>query len=148
MTATDGDAGQGGTEGRATAVDHVGIAVEDLDAASDLFSKLLGVDVEATEEVPGERVRVAMLPVGESRIELLEAMGEDSPIASFLARRGEGIHQLAVRVDDIEATVARAETMGIRVLGEVRPSMEGMRVTFLHPKDCHGVLVELVERGT
>lgn len=135
------------TAGRATAVDHIGVAVEDVEAAADLFSRLLGLHVEGVEEVPGEEVRVAFLPVGESRIELLEPTSDESPIAPFLESRGEGLHQVAVRVDDIDAAVARAEAMGVRVLGEVREGAGGMRVTFLHPKDCHGVLVELVERA-
>lgn len=151
MTAEDGAGagaeGEGEGKGRATTIDHVGVAVHDIDAASELFSALLGLEVEAVEEVPGEKVRVAMLPVGGSRIELIEPAADDSPVAGFLAKRGEGLHQIAVRVDDIEAAVARAEELGVRVLGEVREGAAGMRVTFLHPKDCHGVLVELVERA-
>lgn len=130
------------------AIDHIGVAVEDLDEAADLFSALLSLEVADVETVPGEQVRVAMLPVGGSRIELIEPTADDSPVARFLDKRGEGLHQVAVRVDDIEAALKRAEDLGVRALGDVREGAGGSRVCFLHPKDCHGVLVELVERST
>lgn len=127
-------------------IDHVGVAVEDLEQARGLFQQLLGVEADV-EDVPSEQVRIAMLPIGESKIELLEPTQDDSPVGNFLASRGEGVHQVAIRVDDIHATLKRAEDLGIRALGEVREGAEGAKVCFLHPKDCHGVLLELVERG-
>lgn len=127
-------------------IDHVGVAVQDLEQARGLFQQLLGVAGEV-EDVPSEQVRVAMLELGGARLELLEPTADDSPVGSFLDREGEGVHQVAFGVDDLEATVARAEDLGIRVLGDVREGAGGTKVCFLHPKDCHGVLVELVERG-
>lgn len=132
--------------GGASRIDHVGIAVEDADEAAALFTELLDLAVESTEEVPDEQVRVALLPVGGSRIELIEPTADDSPVSRFLQDRGEGLHQVALAVDDIEAAVDRAGKLGVRVLGDVREGAGGTKVCFLHPKDCHGVLVELVER--
>lgn len=127
-------------------IDHVGVAVDDLEQARGLFQQLLGTSGEV-EDVPSEQVRVAMLELGGSRLELLEPTADDSPVGRFLDRQGEGVHQVAFGVDDLEAALARAEDLGIRVLGDVREGAGGTRVCFLHPKDCHGVLVELVERG-
>lgn len=127
-------------------IDHVGVAVDDLEQARGLFQQLLGVS-GGVEDIPTEQVRVAMLELGGSRLELLEPTADDSPVGRFLDRQGEGVHQVAFGVDDIEAALSRAEDLGIRVLGDVREGAGGTKVCFLHPKDCHGVLVELVERG-
>ena len=128
------------------AVDHVGVAVRDARKRLEFWSEALGLPLEGTETVETEKVRVAFLPVGESRIELLEPTDDASPIAAFLERRGEGIHHLTFRVRDLEAVLERLAAAGVRTVGESpRPGAGGSRVAFLHPKSCGGVLVELVE---
>lgn len=125
-------------------IDHLGIAVKDLAAAERLFATLLGGPAGGREEVPGERVRVAFFPVGESRLELLEPTSPESPIAKALEKRGEGIHHLCLHVDDIEAEVTRLRAAGFQFVGEApRPGSGGHRVAFIHPKSAGGILVEL-----
>jgi methylmalonyl-CoA epimerase len=127
-------------------IDHIGIAVAKLSESLPLFQQLLDLAHAATEEVPTEGVRVAMLPVGESQIELLEPLGEDGPVARFLQRRGEGIHHIALAVDDIEASIRAARARGLRVLYDPpRQGSGGRRLTFLDPRSTHGVLLELCE---
>jgi len=127
------------------AIDHLGIAVRDLDAACRVY-EALGFSVAAREEVPHEQVRVAMLPVGESRIELLEPTGPASTVARFLEKRGEGLHHYALRVTDLEGTVARVKQAGIRLVkDEIQIGAGGHRYVFLHPSATGGVLIELVE---
>ena len=126
-------------------IDHVGIAVKSL-AASKAFYERLGLRIESEEVVEHEKVRVAMLPVGESRIELLEATSEDSPIARFLAKRGEGLHHISLRVADLEATVARMKQSGTRFVSEeIKIGAGGHRYVFVHPSSAGGVLLELCE---
>ncbi len=132
---------------RAETVDHVGIAVEDLEAASAVYGELLGVERQGVEDVPDQKVRVAFFPLGESEIELLEPTTDDSPIASFIAKRGPGIHHIAVRVDDLPAALERARDAGIRLIDEEpRAGAGGARIAFVHPKSTGGVLLELCER--
>lgn len=127
-------------------IDHLGIAVKSL-AASKAFYEQLGLRVESEEVVEHEKVRVAMLPVGESRIELLEATSEDSPIARFLAKRGEGLHHISLRVEDLEGTVARLKKSGTRFVSEeIKVGAGGHRYVFVHPASAGGVLLELCER--
>jgi methylmalonyl-CoA epimerase len=127
-------------------IDHIGIAVAKLADSLPLFQQLLGLAHASTEEVPTESVRVATLPVGESRIELLEPLSDDGPIARFLQRRGEGIHHIALAVDDIEASIRAARARGLRVLYDPpRQGSGGRRITFLDPRSTHGVLVEFCE---
>src|SRR5262249_33815276 len=115
-------------------IDHIGIAVKSLAAARLVYEKALGLAVTHIEEVPTEGVRTAFLPVGESSLELLESTTADGPIAKFLAKRGEGIHHVCFRVDDIEAAVVRAKAAGLAVIGNApRPGAHGARVAFLHP---------------
>lgn len=124
---------------------HVGIAVRSI-AEARKFWEALGLRVSEIEEVPGEGVRVAMIPCGESRIELLEPTGEGSPVAAFLARRGEGIHHLCLGSDDVAADDAALRAAGFQVLRpEPTPGAGGSRVQFVHPRSAHGVLVELAE---
>ena len=126
-------------------IDHLGIAVKSL-AASKAFYEQLGLRVESEETVAHEKVRVAVLPVGESRIELLEATAEDSPIARFLAKRGEGLHHIALRVEDLEGTVARMKRSGARFISEeIKTGAGGHRYVFAHPASAGGVLLELCE---
>jgi methylmalonyl-CoA/ethylmalonyl-CoA epimerase len=124
---------------------HVGIAVRSI-AEARKFWEALGLRVSEIEEVPGEGVRVAMIPCGESRIELLEPTGEGSPVAAFLARRGEGIHHLCLGSDDVAADDAALRAAGYQVLRpQPTAGAGGSRVQFVHPKSAHGVLVELAE---
>lgn len=126
-------------------IDHVGIAVESIEEARG-FYEALGLAVEAVEEVPAEGVRVAMIMVGESRIELLEATREDSPIAKFLAKRGPGIHHLCLASDDVRADDARLRAAGVEVLRpEPTRGAGGCWVQFVHPRSAGGVLVEISE---
>lgn len=126
-------------------LDHVGIAVRSI-AEARRFWEALGLSVSAIEEVPGEGVRVAILPCGESRIELLEPTRDDSPVAAFLDRRGEGIHHLCLGSDDLAADDAALREAGFRVLRpEPTSGAGGSKVQFVHPRSAHGVLVELAE---
>jgi GTPase len=131
--------------GRAT-LDHVGIAVSDLDAALRFYCDALGLEVEAPEDVASQRVRVHFIPAGESAIELLEATAEDSPIAKYVAKRGPGLHHITLRVDDIRAALAQLKAQGVRLIDEQpREGAHGSLVAFIHPSSAHGALVELKE---
>jgi LAO/AO transport system kinase len=126
-------------------LDHLGIAVRSISDSLGLY-RALGAVASAVEEVPQERVRVAMLAVGESRIELLEAMEADSVIGRFVAKRGEGLHHVALRVADLEGTVGRLRADGMRLVSEtIQVGAGGHRYVFLHPSSANGVLMELVE---
>ncbi len=125
-------------------LDHVGIAVKDLAAALAFYRDALGLEVEAPEEVASQRVRAHFLPVGEARLELLEATAPDSAIAKYLDTRGPGLHHITLRVDDIHAALAQLKTRGARLIDEQpRPGAEHSLVAFIHPSSAHGVLVEL-----
>ena len=127
-------------------IEHIGIATRSLDDAIGFWRDALGLDVVATEEVAEQGVRVMMLPIGETRVELLEPTSEASPIAKFLDKRGAGVHHIAVRVDDIRATLARLKEQGLRLIDEVpRVGAGGCLVAFIHPSSANGVLLELVE---
>src|ERR1700730_12799110 len=129
-------------------IDHIGIATKGIDKAAQFYRDMLGLDVAETEEVAEQKVRVAMLPIGESRIELLEATSEDSPIARFLEKRGPGIHHVAVRVDDIRAALASLKAKGTRLIDEEpRTGAAGCLVAFVHPSSAEGVLLELVQKA-
>lgn len=130
------------------ALDHVGIAVADLDATLAFYRDALGLEVRPPEDVPTERVRVHAVPVGGPTLELLEATAADSPIATFLERRGPGIHHVTLRVEDIRAALARLKARGVRLVNdEPRPGAEGSLVAFIHPSAARGVLVELKQRA-
>ncbi len=127
-------------------IEHIGIATRTLDETVGFWRDALGLKALETEEVAEQKVRVVMLPVGESRIELLEPTSNDSPIAKFLEKRGPGIHHIAVRVDDISATLARLKQQGVRLIDESpRAGAGGCLVAFVHPSAANGVLLELVE---
>ena len=129
-------------------IDHIGIATTGIEDAASIYRDMLGVHVTETEEVSGQKVRVAMLAIGESRIELLEATSDDSPISKFLAKRGPGIHHIALRVDDIQATLAELKSKGARLIDEEpRTGAGGCLVAFVHPSSTGGVLIELVENA-
>jgi methylmalonyl-CoA epimerase len=125
-------------------LDHVGIAVRDLDAALSFYRDALGLDVEAPEEVASQRVRAHFIPVGDSSLELLEATASDSAIARYIDKRGPGLHHITLRVDDIDAALGQLRSRGARLIDErPRPGAEGALVAFIHPSSAHGVLVEL-----
>ena len=125
-------------------LDHVGIAVSDLQASLAFFKDVLGLHVEETEEVAAQRVRATFLGAGQSTLEMLEATSPESAIAKFIEKRGVGMHHIALRVDDIEAALAHLKSRGIRLIDEKpRPGAEGALVAFIHPSQAHGVLVEL-----
>jgi len=126
-------------------IDHLGIAVKSLAAAKEIYEKL-GLNVSAEEVVEGEQVRLVMVPVGESRLELLEATSENSAIAKFIAKRGEGLHHVSLRVPDLEAAVGRLKKDGVRLVSEeIKVGTGGHRYVFVHPSSAGGVLLELVE---
>lgn len=130
------------------AIDHVGLAVRDLDAAVDLWSRVFGFAKTHEETNAEQGVREAMMAIGDSgaSLQLLAPLSDDSPIGKFLARSGEGIQQLAFRVADIDTTSTRLRDAGVRLLyPQPKTGTAGSRVNFVHPKDCGGVLVELVE---
>ena len=125
-------------------LDHIGIAVKDLSAALAFYRDALGLDIEAPEEVASQRVRAHFVPVGEAKLELLEATAADSPIAKYVDKRGPGLHHITLRVDDIEAALAQLKAHGAKLIDEKpRPGAEGSLVAFVHPASAHGVLVEL-----
>lgn len=129
-----------------TTIHHVAIAVEDLDAALAFYRDALGLEVTERREVPEEGVEIAFLPTGESEIELLEPLDEESGLNRFLAKRGPGLHHICVKVDDIEAAMERLRGSGARLLGsEPKMGEDGTRYIFIHPKSTHGVLLELYE---
>ena len=131
-----------------TQIDHLGIAVKSLAEAKQFYEKL-GLEVMPEEVVEAEKVRVAMVPVGESRIELLEPTGPDSAIAKFLEKRGQGLHHVALQVADLAATVERLKSAGTRLINqEIKVGAGGHCYVFVHPSSAGGVLLELVEVGS
>lgn len=129
-------------------IDHIGIAVKSLSDAIKVYEQAAGLKVSGYDEVDADGVRVAMLDVGESRIELLEPVRPDSPIEKFLSKRGEGIHHIALRVDNIEKALERFKASGARLIDQApRRGAHNTRVAFIHPSSTHGVLLELVEHG-
>lgn len=127
-------------------IEHIGIATPRIEEALEFWRDALGLELVHREEVAEQGVRVAMLPIGEPRVELLEPTHAASPVAKFLEKRGAGIHHIAVRVDDIHATLARLKAKGARLIDETpRIGAEGCLVAFIHPASAGGVLLELVE---
>lgn len=130
-------------------IDHLGIAVKDLAQAEALYEALLGAPPRGRETVAAEGVEVSFFQVGESRIELLQPTGPDSPIARSIEKRGEGVHHVCLAVDDLEAEVARLRARGFQFVGAApRPGAGGHQVAFIHPKSAGGVLVELSQSGS
>jgi methylmalonyl-CoA/ethylmalonyl-CoA epimerase len=125
-------------------IDHVGIAVESVDTWIRYYRDILGLTYTGSEVVPEQKVRVAFLAIGESRIELLEPISPDSPIAGFLEKRGSGIHHISLMVDNIEEALAKHKEAGARLIDEKpRLGAHGMKIAFIHPKASGGVLIEL-----
>ena len=129
-------------------IDHLGIAVKSLTAAKSIYEKL-GMTVSPEETVEQEKVRLVMVSAGESRLELLEATSEDSTIAKFIGKRGEGLHHVCMRVPDLEASVAKLKGDGVRLVSnEIKIGAGGHRYVFVHPQSTGGVLLELVDGGS
>jgi len=127
-------------------IDHLGIAVRSLEEGLRFYEQLLGMNVARRESVPAEQVMVAMLPAGTSRIELLEATDETSPIAKFIHNRGPGLHHIALRVDNLDAMIDHLKNHGGRVLNEPRSGAGGYTYVFVHPQSTGGVLLELIQK--
>ena len=130
-------------------VDHIAFVVQDLDAALRVYHEALGMPLERVEDVPAEKVRVAFLPLpeGHSEVELVQPTAEDTGIARYLAKRGEGMHHICFEVDDIQIAMAEMAASGLQVLEETpRLGSRGQKYVFVHPKSSHGVLIELYER--
>lgn len=127
-------------------INHLGIATKGIEEALKFWQDALGLENIHTETVEDQKVRVAMLPIGESRVELLEPTSDDSPISKFLEKRGGGIHHIAIEVDDIESTLAQLKAKGMRLIDESpRIGAEGCLVAFIHPSSANGVLLEIVQ---
>ncbi len=128
------------------AIDHIGIAVEDLDSAIESYSEQLGMPTQHRETVSEQGVEAVLLDVGESHIELLAPLGPDTPVGKYLAKRGPGIHHIAYRVDDIEAEIERLKAAGMKLIDEApRQGICDTKVAFIHPGSVGGVLTELVQ---
>jgi len=129
-------------------INHIGIAVQSIEATLPFYRDQLGMEFLGCEEVAEQKVKVAMLAVGESKIELLEPTSPDSPVTKFLEKNGQGIHHVAYEVADIEAALARMLAEGARMIDEKpRNGAHGTRIAFVHPKSSHGVLTELCQAG-
>lgn len=126
-------------------VDHIAIAVNNVDNALENYKKFLNIDKIDIEIVPNEKVKVAMLLLEDTRIELMEPTADDSPIKKFLVEKGEGIHHVAITADDIENDVQRATQNGLKILGGIRTGSYGRKITFIHPKSLNGVLTEFCQ---
>ncbi len=128
-------------------VDHVGIAVSNLDETLKFYTETLGLKFDGVEVVSDQKVKVAFLPIGDTEIELLESTDPDGPIAKYIEKKGEGIQHIAFRVDNIQAALDNMRQKGVRLIDEQpRYGAGGAQIAFLHPKSTHGVLVELCER--
>ena len=124
-------------------IDHIAIAVNDVEESAKIYQDALGVDDIEFETVESEGVKVAILHLENARVELMQPTNDNSPIKKFLDKKGQGLHHMALDTDDIEGEVERMEGCGIQFLGKIRPGSAGTKVTFIHPKSLHGVLAEL-----
>jgi len=132
----------------ARGIHHVGVAVADLDQAVRTYEQVLGARLERRERVEEQGVEAASMQVGESRVELLAALGDDTPVGRFLARRGPGMHHVAYEVDDLRAALLDLTRQGVELIdAEPRQGIFGLEVAFIHPESVHGVLSEVVSRG-
>ncbi|HAQ41857.1 MAG TPA: methylmalonyl-CoA epimerase [Clostridiales bacterium] len=128
-------------------IDHIGIAVKNLEESLKFYENVLGLKAAGTEVVEEQKVKVAFLPTGDSEVELLEPTSEDSPIAKFIAKNGEGVQHMAYRVENIEAAIAEMKEKGIRMIDEKpRYGAGGAKIAFCHPKSTGGVLIEICQR--
>jgi methylmalonyl-CoA/ethylmalonyl-CoA epimerase len=124
-------------------IDHIAIAVNDVEESAKVYQQALGVDNVEFETVESEGVKVAIIHLENGRVELMQPTNDASPIKKFLDKKGPGLHHMALETDNIEGEVARMEGCGIQFLGDIRPGSAGTKVTFIHPKSLHGVLAEL-----
>ena len=124
-------------------IDHIAIAVNNVEASAKVYQKALGINEIEFETVESEGVKVAILPMENGRIELIQPIKDDSPIKKFLEKKGPGLHHMALETDNIQGEVARMEGCGVQFLGKVRPGSAGTKVIFIHPKSLEGVLAEL-----
>ena len=124
-------------------IDHIAIAVNDVEESAKVYQKALGVDNIEFETVASEGVKVAIIHLENGRVELMQPTNDSSPIKKFLDKKGPGLHHMALETDDIEGEVDRMEGCGVQFLGQIRPGSAGTKVTFIHPKSLHGVLAEL-----
>jgi len=124
-------------------LDHIAIAVNDVEESAKIYQQALGVDNVEFETVESEGVKVAILHLENARVELMQPTNDSSPIKKFLDKKGQGLHHMALDTDNIEGEVERMEGCGIQFLGDIRPGSAGTKVTFIHPKSLHGVLTEL-----
>ncbi|SHJ89289.1 methylmalonyl-CoA epimerase [Paramaledivibacter caminithermalis] len=132
---------------KALKVDHIGIAVKNLDETLKFYTEALGLELHGTETVEEQKVKVAFLPVGDTEVELLESTSPDGPIAKFIEKKGEGIQHIAFKVENIEEAIEYMKEKGFRMIDEKpRYGAGGAKIAFMHPKSSHGVLVELSER--
>lgn len=128
-------------------IDHIGIAVKNLDEALKFYEEKLGLKATGTEVVEEQKVRIAFLPVGESKLELLESTDPEGPVAKFIESRGEGVQHIALRVDNVEEKLKELEEQGVRLIDKTpRYGAGGARIAFLHPKSTYGILLELCQR--
>jgi methylmalonyl-CoA/ethylmalonyl-CoA epimerase len=124
-------------------IDHIAIAVNNVEDAAKIYQEALGVDTVEFETVESEGVKLAIIHLENGRIELMQPMNDESPIKKFLDKKGQGLHHVALQTDNIEGEVERMEECGIQFLGKIRPGSEGTKVIFIHPKSLSGVLAEL-----
>ncbi|MGI6604064.1 MAG: methylmalonyl-CoA epimerase [bacterium] len=128
-------------------VDHIGIAVNNLQTALEFYEGILGIKCTGQEQVEEQKVTTAFLPLGDTELELLESTDPTGPVARFIEKRGEGLHHIALQVDNIEAVLEKMKAAGVRLLDETpRGGAGGTKIAFLHPKASGGVLLELTER--
>jgi len=128
-------------------IDHIGVAVNSIQEAGRFYTDILGLPIQGTEEVPDQKVNVAFLPITDSEIELLESTDPKGPIAKYIQSKGEGIQHIAFRVEDIDQALSELKEKGVRLIDqEPRAGAGGARIAFVHPKETHGILVELCER--
>jgi methylmalonyl-CoA/ethylmalonyl-CoA epimerase len=124
-------------------IDHIAIAVSDVEESAKIYQQALGVDSVEFETIESEGVKVAIIQLENGRVELMQPTNDSSPIKKFLDKKGQGLHHMALETDNIEGEVKRMEGCGIQFLGNIRPGSAGTKVTFIHPKSLHGVLAEL-----
>ncbi|MBK8316423.1 MAG: methylmalonyl-CoA epimerase [Acidobacteria bacterium] len=130
-------------------IQHLGVAVSSIEDALNFWREGMGLELGAVEVVEDQGVKVALLPIGESRIELLEPTGDETPVGKFIAKRGQGIHHICVEVDDVAAKLEELKTRGVRLIDEQpRVGAAGALVAFIHPANTGGVLIELTQKGT
>jgi methylmalonyl-CoA/ethylmalonyl-CoA epimerase len=128
-------------------IDHIGIAVKSIEGASLFYEKILGLEVHAVEHVAEQKVNVAFIPITDSEVELLESTDPEGPVAKYIEARGEGVQHIAYRVENIEEALRELKAKGVRLIDEKpRKGAGGAKIAFIHPKETHGVLVEICER--